>query len=123
MREIAARRTRFRWWWRLGEWLGLLAFGLVVFALLPRIPGGVLNEIRARFGASLLTGFVILAAAPVAAIVMLISIVGIALAGALGLLWLLTCYSGQLVAAACLGERGLTERGCWSVHSGDMAVV
>src|SRR5438132_12949442 len=66
MRESSARRSRFRWW-RLGEWLGLLAFGLVVFALLPRIPGGALNEIRARFGASLLTGFVVLAAAPAAA--------------------------------------------------------
>ncbi len=108
MREIAARRrSRFRWLWRLGEWLGLLAFGLVVFALLPRIPPGVLNEIRARFGASLLTGFVVLAAAPAAAIVLLISIVGIPLAVALGLLWLLTCYSGQLVAATWLGERVL----------------
>src|SRR3989441_11412545 len=80
MREISARQSRFRGLWRLGGWVGLLAFGLVVFALLPRIPGGVLNEIRARFGASLLTGFVILAAAPAAAIVLLISIVGIPLA-------------------------------------------
>jgi len=93
--------------WRLGEWLGLLAFGLVVFALLPRIPGGVLNEIRARFGASLLTGFVVLAAAPAAAIVLLISIVGIPLAVTLVLLWLLTCYAGQLVVATWLGERVL----------------
>ena len=107
MREISARQSRFRWLWRLGEWLGLLAFGLVVFALLPRIPGGVLNEIRARFGASLLTGFVVLAAAPAAAIVLLISIAGIPLAAALVLLWLLTCYSGQLVAATWLGERVL----------------
>ena len=87
--------------------MGLLAFGLVVFALLPRLPGGVLNEIRARFGASLLTGFVVLAAAPAAAIVLLISIAGIPLAVALVLLWLLTGYSGQLVAATWLGERVL----------------
>src|SRR3989475_9843997 len=107
MREVSARRSRFRWLWRLGEWLGLLAFGLVVFALLPRIPGGVLNEIRARFGASLLTGFVVLAAAPAAAIVLLISIVGIPLAVMLVLLWLLTCYSGQLVVATLIGERVL----------------
>src|SRR3989454_464345 len=107
MREIAPRRTRVRGGGRLGGWLGLLAFGLVVFALLPRIPGGGLNEIRARFGASLLTGFVILAAAPAAAIVLLISIVGIPLAVTLVLLWLLTCYAGQLVVATWLGERVL----------------
>jgi len=107
MREISARRSRLRWLWHLGEWLGLLAFGLVVFALLPLLPGGVLNEIRARFGASLLTGFVVLAAAPAAAIVLLISIAGIPLAVALVLLWLLTGYSGQLVAATWLGERVL----------------
>src|SRR3989454_5439409 len=97
MREISARRSRFRWLWRLGEWLGVLAFGVGGFALLPRIPGGVRNEIRAPVGGSPLTGFVVLAAAPAAAIVLLISIVGIPLAVALVLLVLLHSYSGQLL--------------------------
>ncbi len=102
---IPARRSPFRWFWRVGEWLWLLALGLVAFALLPRLPGSVVSEIRARFGASLLAGVLVLVAAPVAVMALLISVIGIPLAVAVILLWFLTLYPSQLFAATWLGER------------------
>ncbi len=129
-RSVAPWRGRVSWVWRAGEWVWLLTLGLVGFALLPAVPRNVVGEIRARFGASLLAGFLVLVAAPVAILALLISVVGIPLAAAVTLLWLLTLYPGQLFAATWLGERvlgairrGATTSTSWALVAGITALV
>jgi cytoskeletal protein CcmA (bactofilin family) len=107
IREVPAGRPRVGWFWRVVEWGWLLALGLIIFALLPRIPVNVVNEIRTRIGASALTGFLVLVVAPGAAIALAITVLGIPTAAALTLLWLLTLYPSQLFTATWLGERVL----------------
>lgn len=130
MRALPPWRGRFTWVWRAGEWVWLLTLGLVGFALLPGIPRNVVGEIRARFGASLLAGFLVLVAAPVAVVALLISVVGIPIAAAVTLLWLLTLYPGQLFTATWLGERvlGAIRRGTptstyWALVAGVTVLV
>lgn len=105
LREAPSGRLRIRWIWRVVEWGWLLALGLIIFALLPRVPVNIVNEIRTRVGASALTGFLVLVVAPGAAIALAITVLGIPLAAALTLLWLLTLYPSQLFTATWLGER------------------
>lgn len=123
MRSVPAWRTRFMWVWRVTEWMWLLALGLVGFALLPRLPGNVVGAIRTRLGASLLTGFLVLVAAPVAVIALVISVLGIPLAAVLTLLWLLTVYPSQLFTATWVGERLLSAARRGSSPSTSWAVV
>lgn len=101
---VPVARAPFVWFWRLMEGVWLLALGVVVFAFLPRSAANVVGEVRTRFGSSLLTGFVLLVVVPVAAVLLLITVLGFPLSGVLMLLYALTLYPAQIFVAAWLGE-------------------
>jgi hypothetical protein len=97
-----------RWLWRsISETIGVLVLGLVVFAVAPKGASTVLGEVRERFGRSLLTGFVLLVTVPVAAVLLLFTVVGIPLSIVGMLLYVATLYPGLVFVAAWLGDRVL----------------
>jgi hypothetical protein len=88
-----------------GVWtLGLMVMAAVLVLALPGFSGRVALAARARFGWSLLAGFLTLAAVPLAVVVLLATVVGIPLAllGVLGYLVLLLL--GYVAAGMALGE-------------------
>jgi hypothetical protein len=95
-----------RWLWRsIAETIGVLVLGFVVFAVAPKGAATVVGEVRERFGHSLLTGFVLLVTVPVAAVLLLFTVVGIPLSVVGMLLYLATLYPGLIFVAAWLGDR------------------
>jgi len=91
-----------------GFWtLGLMLMAAVLVALLPDFFGRVAVTARARFGWSLLAGFVALAVIPAAALVLLISVIGIPLAGLTVLLYLVLLLVGYVCAGIALGDVAL----------------
>jgi len=109
-REPAARQPRnllgrggFPWlWWTL-EALWLLTFGFVAQAILPQAASRVSEE-TTRTGRSLLVGLVLLATVPVAAVLLVVTVVGIPLGlVALGL-YAVTLYLGQVFTGRWIGE-------------------
>jgi len=110
VREAVARpprvlpgRGRFPWLrWTL-EALWLLVLGFVVEAVLPRASVRVVEEVW-RAGRNLLVGFVLLVTVPVAAVLLLLTVVGIPL-GFLALgLYAATLYLGQVFTGRRIGE-------------------
>jgi hypothetical protein len=91
-----------------GLWtLGLMVTAAVLVAALPGFFGRVADAARARFGWSLLAGFVALAAIPAAALVLLVTVVGIPLAGLTVLLYLALLLVGYVAAGIALGDAAL----------------
>ena len=105
---ILPRRGGFPWVrWTL-EALWLLVLGFVVQAVLPQASAQVSEE-TSRPGRSLLVGFVLLVTVPVAAVLLLLTVVGIPL-GFLALgLYAATLYPGQVFTGRRIGE-GLLRR-------------
>ncbi|HET8999683.1 MAG TPA: hypothetical protein VFP86_08565 [bacterium] len=96
------------WLWRgVAEMIGLLVLGLVTFAAAPRGAFPVVREIHERFGRSLLTGFVLLVTVPVAAVLLVFTVIGIPLSVIGMLLYVATLYPGLVFVAAWLGQRVL----------------
>lgn len=106
-----ATRFRIRFAGRILETLWLLALGLVLMAITPRGIHAVAERIRTQFGGTLLAGFVLLVIVPVAAVVLLFTVVGVPVALALLLLYVTTLYPGQVFVAAWLGEALTRQRG------------
>jgi cytoskeletal protein CcmA (bactofilin family) len=105
-----AARLRLRFAGRILEALWLLVLGLVLVAITPRGVQTIADRMRARFGLSLLAGFVLIVVVPVASVLLLITIVGIPLALALMLLYVATLYPAMIFVSAWLGDalgRGL----------------
>lgn len=91
-----------------GLWsLGLMLLAAVLVASLPGPFGRVAETARARFGWSLLAGFIALVVIPVAALVLLITVIGIPLAGLTVLLYLALLLVGYVCAGIALGEMAL----------------
>jgi len=98
----------------LGSWLrlwvgvievaGLFIVGWVAFAVAPRGAATAAQEVRDRFWHSLLVGFVLLVTVPVAAVVLLFTVVGIPLSTIGILLYLATLYPGVVFVAAWVGD-------------------
>ncbi|MBI4278597.1 MAG: hypothetical protein HY660_09090 [Armatimonadetes bacterium] len=86
------------------EALWLLVLGFAVFAIAPRPAAGVVGEVRSRLGRSMLAGFILLVTVPVAAVLALVTIVGIPLSAVAILLYLATLYPGTIFVTAWLGE-------------------
>jgi len=99
-----ATRLRLRFAGRILEALMLLALGLVLVAITPRGVRAVADRVRTQFGISLLIGFILLVVVPVAAILLLITVVGIPLAIVVMLLYAATLYPGQVFVSAWLGD-------------------
>jgi cytoskeletal protein CcmA (bactofilin family) len=105
VRRVAGRsaaRAAFGFWT-----LGLMLLAGVLVAVLPDFFGRVADAALARFGWSLLAGFVALAAIPAAALVLLITVIGIPLAGLTVLLYLALLLVGYVAAGIALGDAAL----------------
>lgn len=104
-------RLGFRFAGRLLEALWLLAIGFVLLAIAPRAVDRVKEQVGVRFWLSLLAGFILVVVVPVAAVLLLITIVGIPLAAAVVLLYFATLYPGQVFVSAWLGDAVLRRLG------------
>ena len=99
-----AARLRFRFAGRVLEALWLLAIGFILVAITPRGVQHVQETVRARFGLSLVAGFILVVVVPVAIVLLLITLVGIPLALVVMLLYFATLYPSQVFVSAWLGD-------------------
>jgi cytoskeletal protein CcmA (bactofilin family) len=84
--------------------LHLFLTGLLVVIFLPRVETSVVATLRAQPGRSLLAGFVLLVTTPVAALLLIISILGLPIGLALGALYAIALFAGVLVTAFFVGD-------------------
>lgn len=99
-----------------GLWtLGLMALAAVLVAALPGFFGRVAQAARARFGWSLLWGFIAFSAVPVAAVVLAVTVVGLPLALLAMLAYFALLKVGYVSAGIALGD-GVLAR-WWSVRA------
>jgi cytoskeletal protein CcmA (bactofilin family) len=91
-------------WRSLAEALALLVLGLVIFAVAPRGASAVVTNVGRRFGRNILTGFILVVAVPAAALVLLVTLIGIPVSVEAMLLYLATLYPGQVFVASWLGS-------------------
>jgi hypothetical protein len=114
------------WFWT----LGLMAIAAVLVGALPVTSQRVADGLRARPGWSLLWGFIALVCIPVAALILLVSIIGIPLALLLVLLYLALLLVGYVASGVALGQWALARwkadaagRTAWRVASAMAAVL
>jgi len=84
--------------------LHLLLAGLLVVIFLPRVETSVVEMLRRQPGRSLLAGFVLLVTTPVAALLLVISVLGLPIGLALGALYAMALFGGVLVTAFFVGD-------------------
>jgi hypothetical protein len=84
--------------------LHLFLAGLLVVMFLPRVETSVVATLRRQPGLSLLAGFVLLVTVPVAAILLIISILGLPVGLAIGAAYAIALFGGLLVTAFFLGD-------------------
>ena len=92
---------------RSGGWIwtiGLLLVGALLMTALPNFYGRVADTLRSRPGMSLLIGFVSLVCLPVAALIFLITIIGVPLGLLTLLLYLLLLVVGYVSTGISLGD-------------------
>ncbi|MDH5578561.1 MAG: polymer-forming cytoskeletal protein [Betaproteobacteria bacterium] len=93
-----------------GVWtLGLMVMAAVLVLALPGFFGRVAQAARTRFGWSLLAGFLALAAIPLAAVILLASVIGIPLALVALLGYLMLLLVGYVAAGIALGDATLAR--------------
>ena len=95
-----------------GDWiwtLGLLVVAGVLVAALPGFTSRVSATGRAKFGMSLLVGFIALVCVPAAALVFLLTIVGLPLALATAALYFVLLLAGYVSAGIGLGDYALAR--------------
>lgn len=105
----------------LGGWVwtaGLMVLGVVLVALLPRFFGSVAQVLRERPGWSAGIGFIVLICTPVAALVLLMTIVGAPLALLVVPLYFALLLIGYVSAGIALGDWVLVR---WSAAPGAAA--
>ena len=104
---------------RVVELLWLLVVGFVLIAIAPAAVWRVSARVGRHFWMNLLTGFVLLVVVPAAAILLLITVVGIPLAALVMAFYLVTLYLGQVAVAGWAGARivsGLQRGGAGSPY-------
>ena len=95
---------------RTGGWvwtIGLLVVAAVLVALLPNFYSGVARTLRAHAGKSLLVGFITLICVPVAALLFLITIIGVPLGLLTVLAYLLLLVIGYVSTGISIGDWAL----------------
>ncbi len=110
--------------------LGTMLLAVVLLAALPRFYDQVAQTLRARPGTSLLLGFVLLVCVPAAALILMITIIGIPLALVTIALYLALLPVGYASAGIALGAWALqrfksdraSQRG-WRIASALLAVL
>jgi hypothetical protein len=78
--------------------------GLLFFWLVPRLSSGAAATLRAEPGRSMLAGFVLLVTVPVAALLLVVSVLGLPVGVVLVALYLVALLLGLLTTAYALGE-------------------
>jgi cytoskeletal protein CcmA (bactofilin family) len=106
--------------------LGMSILGAVLHGAVPELPAGAVDTLRSRFWASLLLGFALLVAIPVAVNLLFVTLVGVPLGVVLFLLLGATVLPSVIVVAYCIGHsiarvfawtydgEGLFRRVLWS---------
>lgn len=89
--------------WRLFTTLGLLLIGLLTIALFPRATAETTSLLRARPWASMLAGLILLIVVPIAAVIIMVTIIGIPLGVILLMLYFIAVFVAPLFAAIVLG--------------------
>ena len=84
--------------------LHLFGAGLLFMLVLPRTAGDLSSTLRAQPGRSLLAGFTLLVIVPVAALLLIVSVLGLPVGVALLALYMVSILVGLLTTAFCLGE-------------------
>jgi cytoskeletal protein CcmA (bactofilin family) len=84
--------------------LHLFLAGLLVVIFLPRVETSVVATLRRQPGRSLLAGFVLLVTTPVAALLLVISILGLPIGLAMGALYAMALFAGVVITAFFLGD-------------------
>lgn len=84
--------------------LHLFLAGTLVLLFLPRVEESVVATLRAQPWKSLLAGFVLLVTVPVAAVLLILSILGLPLGLALGALYAMALFAGVLATAFFVGD-------------------
>jgi cytoskeletal protein CcmA (bactofilin family) len=114
------------WFWT----AGLMAIAAILVAALPVTSMRVAEGLRTRFGWSLLWGFIALVCLPVAALILLVTIIGIPVALLLVLLYLALLLVGYVGSAIGLGQWALArfkadaaQRNGWRIGAAMLAVV
>ena len=121
-----AHRAGPSWLWT----AGLMAIAALLVGALPVTTMRVAEGLRTRFGWSLLWGFIALVCIPVAALILLISIIGIPLALLLVLLYFALLLVGYVGSAIGLGQWALArfnadaaQRSGWRIGAALAAVL
>lgn len=83
--------------------LSTIATGLVLIYLLTGFTGGVINLTWGRFWRNLGIGFLVLAVTPIAAVILMMTVIGIPLALILLASWLIMIYLARVSAAIFIG--------------------
>ena len=78
--------------------------GLLVVFFMPRVETSVVATLRQRPGRSLLAGFVLLVTTPVAALLLMISVLGLPIGLAMAALYAIALFSGVLATAFFVGD-------------------
>jgi hypothetical protein len=84
--------------------LHLLLVGLIVVFFLPRVETSVVATLRRQPGWSLLARSALLFAMPVAAVLLIISVVGLPIGLAMGALYAIALFAGVVVTAFFVGD-------------------
>lgn len=108
VREPGARRVKVHrsgggWWWT----LGIVVLAALIAAAFPAEVRRVGNTLRARPGVTLFAGLVALICVPFAALVLMISIIGLPVALVVMLLYGLLILVGYAAAGVMLGDMAL----------------
>jgi cytoskeletal protein CcmA (bactofilin family) len=102
-KELADWFNAGMWYYRMTIFLGLLAVGLLLMAMLPAPSRRYALTIRYRFWASLGWGLFSLVVIPLFLLIFFVTIVGIPLAVVLGLLYLALMFLGRMGVGLLLG--------------------
>ena len=101
--DMGAFAGRFVWW--LGYTVSVLILGLLLLAFAPHLDEAVVETIRARSGSSIGWGVALFFLLPIAAILLLVTVVGIPLEGLFVMLALALIYTiGYAVATHGVGR-------------------
>jgi len=95
---------------RYGPWIwtaGLMVMAALLAGALPRVSQRFAPAVAVRPGLTVLTGFLALIAFPAAAVVFMITIIGIPLGLLTLLAWLMLLLVGYVAAAVVLGDSAL----------------
>jgi hypothetical protein len=82
----------------------LFLAGLLVLVYLPRAQASVVDTLRRQPGKSLLTGLALLFTVPVAAVLLIVSVLGLPVGLVLGALYAIGLFAGVLATAFFVGD-------------------